>query len=187
MFKRQRSTSNKISSGIGLKDSLEINASAELVWRLLLDIPSYPKLFRNTVSIEALPVRPKKCLSPVVAGAKFLEKRCMEGNQNFVFPVSVTAVEEKKETTRRKYSLASASRVYFSTGTSTFTVERLGSGRCRLLNTYGLVPDGWRGKLYLWMFQARITRTGERIVLADMSDIRQAAESGKYYQGDAIL
>lgn len=52
--------------------------------------------------------------------------------------------------------------------------------------SYGLVPNGWRGSLYLWLFSEALIREGNKAMREDIEDIKEAAESGKFYGGEVI-
>lgn len=93
--------------GIGLKCSAEVAAPADIVWDLLLDVESHAKLFRSCLAIENLPVRPKKSISPIEAGAKYCgtfvdvfggkrKKRPLK------FVTSVTVLEDQADDTNRR-------------------------------------------------------------------------------------
>ena len=175
-----------------MKHSSEVDAPADVVWNLLLDVESHAKLYRTCQAIENIRVRPQKSLSPVEAGAKYcgtyvdiLDEKCKKKPVKFV--ASVTVVEDNAGNANNNCRrISSATTLFYSTGTSTYTVEKTGDQSCRILLTYGLVPDGWRGSLYLWLFGKTLARMGSKAMQEDIEDIKKAAESGKFYGGEPI-
>lgn len=187
---RPRNSRRDSMGGIGLKYSSEVNVPADIVWNLLLDVESHPKLYRTCLAIENIRVRPQKSLSPVEAGAKYCGTyvNIMDDKRKkkpVKYVASVTVLEDNADHTKCR-RISSATTLFYSTGTSTYTVQETGGRSCRILLTYGLVPDGWRGSLYLWLFGETLARVGSKAMQEDIDDIKNAAESGTFYGGEPI-
>ena len=143
---QERHPRNSGSAGVCAKDSMVLNAPANLVWNLLLDVQSWDQLFRGCSGIKNL--NKKRAIHPVEPGAKWLEQRRM-GENELDLIVSATTVDA----TQRVFAVATT--LYQSTGTCTHTVESLSNDSCRLSISYGMVPNGWYGRLYIWIFRRR--------------------------------
>lgn len=97
---KKESSNNRMSNGIGMAEILDINAPAAIVWRVLMDVESYPEVFCNTHSVENRSPkersRRRKTLSPIEPGAKYLETRTIEG-RSFEFDIAITVAEKKEK------------------------------------------------------------------------------------------
>lgn len=170
MFRLPRRKRNQ-SDGTGNTGTIDINASADAVWRLLLDVDSYDKLFSSCHSVKNL--TPKKSLNPVVPGARFLETRSFL-RRRVSTANNVTVVDHER------HELALATTFNYCTATSTMHVEALDDVGCRLSLAYCMVPDGWRGNIFLWMFKKALKKEGTDEIASSFQDIKYAAETGKY-------
>lgn len=176
MFQRRRRSKRRSSSPVSYAavDSIEIDASADVVWEILLNVQAYDRLFAQTKNIPLEAVGDKKSLNPIEPGTKFVEQRTLPGGRDVCFEIAVTVVEAD-DATRRIFALATT--VWQCTGTSTHTLQDLmPNTTCRLEITYGMVPNGFCGKCYMFMFRKRIKRDASLSLLSDLSDIKAAAE-----------
>lgn len=173
MFKRRR---QQEVHGAAVKVGIDINAPADLVWRILVDAESNDKKYRTCVGVKNL--NPKKSLNPVEPGAKYADKRAFHG-QEMEFVNHVTEVDH----THRRY--AEASSIFHCTCTSTMWVDEAESDGCYLSGSYGMVPNGLRGKFYFWRKRNTMLEDGHAAVLMDFEDIKHAAEHGTYKSKDS--
>lgn len=156
--------------GLGIVRSLEIEANIDVVWEVLLDVGSYASVLKTTRRIENLDQDNQKSLNPVQAGSKFREDSLVEGRV-FDFTFFVTVVKSDNE----KRTLCIATTIWQSTGTSTQVLTATGENSSRLEISYGMVPNGCYGRLYLWLFRKRITKDGYASIESDLADFCRVA------------
>lgn len=156
---------------IGGSHSIEVNASADEVCRLLLDVESHPKLFRTCLRVENL--TPHLSLSPCETGVKIRYKRVSIEGKIYRYTTRVTV----RDDARRYYSMCTT--FMNCTSTKSYQVTETGANSCRVTVAYALVPDGICGKAAIWMNRKRLS-SGElgKTVELGLQDIKHWAENG---------
>lgn len=176
MFQRRGSSFSDY--GIGDRGSIDINAPSDLVWRLLLNVESYEKLFSTCSRVRNLNGR-NRPLNPVVPGSRYAQTRAYSGRRYF-FKTYVTVVDPDN------HECSISTTCKRCTATSTISIDDLddnntaGGQHCRVLMSYSMIPDGWRGRLYLWRNKKKLERDGYDIAMTDLEDLKYAAENGHY-------
>lgn len=156
--------------GLVFLDSREINVTADHVWKLLVNVQDYDKLFRTCYHIKKL--NPDKSLNPIEPGARYLEKRNFGGDKLNNKCVITSVVHDEPQRSFVLYT-----NCYGCSLTSTHILEALGDRRCRLSISYGVAPNGRWGRLLLRFFKGQLVELGKLSLAMDLDDIKQVAES----------
>ena len=156
-------------------DTILLKAPVEKVWKILLDVEHYHNLYRNVDAVENL--TPKKSINPVETGAKYVTIQTLNGRE-YRFACNVTRVQENTEADGT-YIFAMASDMLKLTLTSTYTLRRSTETTCQLFMTYGLIPNGFLGKISLLLLRGKIERDFRTGLSSYLEDIRVAAEEDK--------
>ena len=145
--------------------SIEVDASADTVSRLLLDVESHPKLFRTCIRVENM--TPHKSLSPAEAGVQIGYKRVSIEGKIYRYTTRVTV----RDDSCRYYSMATT--FLGCTSTKSYHVKETSDHSCNVRVAHALVPDGLCGKVFLWMNRKRL-KSGElhKTILCGLQDIK---------------
>ena len=161
---------NVAADGLMFLDNRDIDATADHVWKLLVNVDEYDRLFSTCYRIKNLD--PEKSLNPIEPGSRYLEKRKFKG-ERLSNRCTITSVNHEEP--QRGFVLYT--NCYGCSLTSTHVLESLDDSRCRLSISYGVAPNGWWGRLLLRCIRDQMVELGKLSLSMDLDDIKRVAEA----------
>lgn len=165
---------------MGATESVIVNASADNVWKVLLNIESYANIFPECQRITSL--NPNKSLNPAQPGASYAITMVVHG-QTVDMVISVTGVDDQPT----KKTMLVATNLWENTSTCRYTVERLEDDSCcRLSSSFALVPNNWYGRLYTWMYRRRIYKGCCYLMRSDLRNVQADVEKSTLCENGSL-
>lgn len=183
MFLMSSNSRSAFPHSLGISKSLDISASASIVWALLVDVDSYPNHLSTCMSVRVYQPHPTNRRNPrgssnasqnvgsVKAGSKWVEVRQFKG-RTYKMLVSTTAVDNEEDDPK---SFTVATDALGSTSTATHTLTTIDERSCRLSLSYGIVPHRWWSQIYFACFKRILRKDCLEALEHDLADIAKAA------------
>ena len=158
---------------IGASYTVEIRAPPTIVWETTCDIDSFPEHISDCQAVVAVG---STKVAPLRPGSKWTEYRLVEGR---VVPVTLTAttvdqVDDDHDTQQKQ--LRFFAELWGCDLSVTFTLKPVSPEKCRLTNSYGIVPRSLVARI---IFSCRRKALGKKIYQSIKSDLEGMARSAE--------
>jgi len=158
-----------MSGGHGTSQRIIIESPLEVVWRVLLDVDSYPQFFPNCQAVKASQSS-TSTVGPVKCGTRFT-KEMVRGGKKREREITVTRLDKSEGV------YVTVSHLFGSMTAAKHILTRLDDSKTIFELGYGIAPSSLYGKVMLMLQGNDVKRKGLYMVMKILEAFKKRAEA----------